>query len=72
MFLYDDVLRRFGPALLPRQVAELRTRIAAAHLRLLRFSMRDRRYPAAAAHIVRAFVQSPQRFLQGLGRQVVR
>jgi hypothetical protein len=51
-----------------RQVVS--SRLAAAHLRLARFSLRDGRPLGAAAHVLRALGSSPGRVIEGLGRRL--
>jgi len=46
------------------------SRLAAAHLRLARFSLEDGRPHGAAAHVLRALGRNPGRVLEGLGRRL--
>ena len=57
-------------ALTARQRQELSSRLAAAHLRLARFNLRDGSPHGAAAHLVRALGSSPGRVIEGLGRRL--
>jgi len=67
--MYREILDG-GWVLTRPQRQAVSSRLAAAHLRLARFSLKDGRPHGAAAHVLRALHESPARVIEGLGRRL--